>query len=80
MTQVRTSTVFSVFDVSTVVPTVDLGAGVVAFVTNRVGVNWDVRRFQSVGKNTADSGFSFGEQGEQHLAFWRATLAAVIRF
>ena len=78
--RVSTTTVFSVFDVSTVIPSFDLGAGVVAFVTNRVGVSWDVRRFQSVGSNTADSGLSFGEQGEQHLSFWRATMAGVIRF
>ena len=33
--RVRTTTSFSVFDVSTVIPTFDVGVGVVGFVTNR---------------------------------------------
>jgi hypothetical protein len=78
--RVRTTTAFNVFDVSAVVPTVNVGVGAVAFVTNRVGVSWDLRRFQSVGDNPARGGLSFGEQGEQHLSFWRAVMAAVIRY
>jgi hypothetical protein len=76
--RVKTTTSFSVFDVSTVVPAVDVGVGAVAFVTNRIGVCWDLRRFQSVGGNSGgDVGLSFGDQ---HLSFWRATMAAVIRY
>ena len=75
--RVRTTTAFNVFDVSTVIPAIDVGVGAVAFVTNRVGVSWDLRRFQSVGDNPASGGLSFGEQ---HLSFWRAAMAAVIRY
>ena len=75
--RVRTTTAFNVFDVSTVIPAIDVGVGAVAFVTNRVGVSWDLRRFQSVGDNPARGGLSFGEQ---HLSFWRAAMAAVIRY
>jgi hypothetical protein len=69
---------FSVFDVSAVLPTVDVGVGAVAFVTNRAGVCWEVRRFQSVGgSDDAAGGLSFGDR---HLSFWRATMAVVIRY
>ena len=76
--RVKTTTSFSVFDVSAVLPTVDVGVGAVAFVTNRAGVCWEVRRFQSVGGSSDTSGgLSFGER---HLSFWRATIAVVIRY
>ena len=78
--RVRTTTSFNVFDVSSVIPALDAGVGVVGFLTNRIGVCWDVRRFQSVGNNTSDVGLSFGEFGEEHLSFWRATMAVVIRY
>jgi hypothetical protein len=74
--RIRTTTAFSVFDVSSVIPAVDVGVGVLGFVTNRIGLCWDVRRFQSVGNN-ADVGLSFGEE---HLSFWRATMAVAIRY
>jgi hypothetical protein len=73
--RVRTSTLFSVFDVSSVKPMFDVGVGVVGFLTNRMGVSWDVRRFQSVGRNTV--GLSFGDE---QLSFWRATMAVAIRY
>jgi hypothetical protein len=75
--RVRTTTSLSVFDVAKVIPEIDLGVGVVAFLTNRVGVSWDIRRFQSIGTGTPDVGLSFG--GES-LSFWRATMGAVIRY
>jgi hypothetical protein len=71
----RTTTLFSVFDVSTVKPMFDVGVGVVGFLTNRMGVSWDVRRFQSVGRNTV--GLSFGDE---QLSYWRATMAVAIRY
>ena len=71
----RTTTLFSVFDVSTVKPMFDVGVGVVGFLTNRMGVSWEVRRFQSVGRNTV--GLSFGDE---QLSYWRATMAVAIRY
>ncbi len=75
--RVRTTTAFGVFDVSTVIPALDAGVGAIGFLTNRIGVCWDVRRFQSVGSNTGNVGLSFGDE---HLSFWRATMAIVIRY
>lgn len=75
--RVRTTTAFSVFDVSTVIPALDVGVGAVGFLTNRIGVCWDVRRFQSVGSNTGNVGIAFGDE---HLSFWRATMAVAIRY
>jgi hypothetical protein len=46
-------------------------------VTNRVGVCWDVRRFQSIGNNADTAGLSFGKED---LSFWRATMAVAIRY
>ena len=75
--RVRTTTAFSVFDVSTVIPALNVGVGALGFLTNRIGVCWDVRRFQSVGSNEGNVGLSFGDE---HLSFWRATMAVVIRY
>ena len=75
--RVSTTTAFNVFDVPRLIPEVDVGVGVVAFLTNKVGVSWDVRRFQSIGNGSRETGLSLG--GES-LSFWRATMSAVIRY
>jgi hypothetical protein len=75
--RVRTTTQFNVFDVSSVIPMLDVGVGAVGFLTNQFGVSWDLRRFQSVGSNTESGGLSFGPE---HLSFWRATMAVAIRY
>jgi hypothetical protein len=75
---VRTTTAFGVFDVSKVMPEFDVGVGVVGFLTNTVGVSWDLRRFQSIGGSSAgNGGISFGDE---RLSFWRATMAVAIRY
>jgi hypothetical protein len=53
----------------------DLGGGVTGFLTNRVGVSWDVRYFRSIDR-TSESGLSFGSE---QLSFWRANMAVAIR-
>jgi hypothetical protein len=76
--RIRTTTAFGVFDVSTVKPELDVGVGVVGFLTNTVGVCWDLRRFQSIGgATTGNGGISFGDE---RLSFWRATMAVAIRY
>jgi len=75
--RVSTTTTFSVFDVSKVIPVLDVGVGIVGFMTNRVGVYWEVRRFQSVGGNTGSVGLSWGDE---QLSFWRATMGVAIRY
>jgi hypothetical protein len=68
---------FNVFpEVSQVKPAMDLGAGVVGFITNSVGVLWEVRRFQTLG-GSGEAGISFGAES---VSFWRATMAVAIRY
>lgn len=78
--RVRTTTSLSVFDVSSVIPALDVGVGAIAFLTNRVGFCWDVRRFQSVGSNTGNVGNGGLSFGDERLSFWRATMAVAIRY
>ncbi len=54
-------------------PAIDLGGGVTGFLSDRIGVSWDVRHFRSVGGKTR--GLSFGRE---QLSFWRANMALVI--
>jgi hypothetical protein len=54
---------------------IDIGGGATGFFTERVGVNWDIRHFGSVGGQ--NRGLSIGAE---QLSFWRATAAVVIRF
>lgn len=75
--RVRTTTTFNVFDVSRVIPAFDVGIGVVGFLTNRIGVSWDVRRFQSIDHNAGKAGVSFDDE---QLSFWRATMAVALRY
>jgi len=56
-------------------PTVDVGGGVTGFVTNRIGVSWDVRYFRS-GQGPVN-GISLAPE---QLSFWRANMALAIRF
>jgi hypothetical protein len=78
--RISRTTSLSVSDISKVFPEVDVGGGVVAFLTNRVGVSWEVRRFQSIGSHISNEGLSVAESGEEQLSFWRATMAVVFRY
>ena len=63
--------------VTTTLPAMDVGGGVTGFLTNRFGVNWDVRYFRSLGGKDAGMGVSIGPE---ELSFWRAHMALAIRF
>ncbi len=67
--------IFSNPAISSTLKTMDLGAGVTGFLTNRIGVSWDVRYFRSIDR-TIESGQSIGSE---HLSFWRASMAVAIR-
>jgi hypothetical protein len=57
-------------------PAMDVGGGVTGFLTDRVGVNWDLRYFRSLGE-----GESRGNSvAPEHLSFWRANMALAIRY
>jgi len=65
-------------DISLSMKTTDLGGGVTGFLTKRIGLNWDVRRFSSFGGGPQLSlARSFGSP---HLSYWRAQMALAIRY
>jgi hypothetical protein len=74
---VRITDYFDVLTVAQTMPTLDLGGGAIGFITNRIGICWDVRRFTSLGGSDQERGVSLG--GE-HLSYWRASMALVIRY
>ncbi|HKB14396.1 MAG TPA: hypothetical protein VKD69_27210 [Vicinamibacterales bacterium] len=79
MMRMRRTTTFDVFNLSEIVPAFDVGVGAVGFLTNSVGVAWELRRFQDLGSNVNhDNGLTVGP--ELHLSFWRATMAFVFRY
>jgi len=68
---------FGVLRVAKTMPAIDLGGGALGFITNQIGVCWDVRHFTSLKGTTQEQGLSLG--GEQ-LSFWRASMALAIRY
>jgi hypothetical protein len=66
-----------VFDTSKVVPAIDYGVGALGFLTRKVGLSWELRRFQRVGEPPPLAGTSFGPE---QLSYWRAHMALVIRY
>ena len=64
-----------VLSVSSTLPAVDLGGGVTGFLSDRIGVSWDVRHFRSFGGKARNLSF-----GREQLSFWRANMALVFRY
>jgi len=54
----------------------DFGGGATGFLSDRIGLNWDVRYFRSVGGKEG-TGLTIG--GKEQLSFWRATMGVAIR-
>jgi len=75
--RVREEDNLGIFDITKAVPAVDFGVGALGFLTNRVGLSWELRRFQQVGSTSELTGISFGPE---HLSYWRANMAVVIRY
>jgi hypothetical protein len=74
--RVRIDHAFGVLPVAKTYPAIDVGGGVLGFITNRIGVCWDVRRFTSLSRTT-EQGLSIGTE---HVSFWRASMALAIRY
>jgi len=56
-------------------PAVDVGGGATGFLTERVGLSWDLRYFRGIG------GVPTGQSvGRESLSFWRASMALAIRY
>lgn len=66
---------FGVLPVADVLAVADFGGGVTGFVTNRVGLCWDLRHFGTISRQA--EGVSFGAE---QLSFWRASMALAIRY
>ena len=65
------------FEVHGTLPTLSLGGGVTGFLSNSVGVNWDVRRLNTLRGEGETRGSSVGRE---QLSFWRATMAVALRY
>ena len=74
---IDTVTQFQAFDVHRTLPTLSLGGGVTGFLSNRVGLNWDVRRLNTLRGEGETLGNSLGRE---QLSFWRATMAVALRY
>ena len=74
---VRIDDAFGALPLEKSLAAIDLGGGATGFLSERIGVNWDVRHFRSVGSRAKDSGLSFGAE---QLSFWRASVALAIRY
>ena len=68
---------FQIVDIGRTLPTMSLGGGVTGFLTNRVGLNWDVRRFSTFRGEGETVGNSVGNES---LSFWRASMAVAVRY
>jgi hypothetical protein len=61
--------------------TMDIGGGVTGFLTNRIGVSWDVRYFRSGDGPVVGNSVATGNSGAtEKLSFWRANMALAVRF
>ena len=74
---VRIDNQFGVLRVTSTLPAVHVGGGVTGFLTDRIGLSWEVRHFRSIGGTVEGRGLSFGRE---QLSFWRATMALAIRY
>ncbi len=72
----RTSDFLAAFSLNRTMAVADVGGGATGFFTNRIGINWDVRYFRSVGGTDRGIGLSYGPE---QLSFWRTTMALAIR-
>jgi len=70
--------VFAVFPVTLNVVTIDVGGGATGFLSETVGLNWDIRYFRNItgSPDPANPGLSFGAP---RLSFWRITMGLVLR-
>jgi len=74
---IDTVTQLQIFDLHRTLPTLSLGGGVTGFLTNRVGLSWDIRRLNTLRGEGETIGNSLGRE---QLSFWRATMAVALRY
>jgi hypothetical protein len=64
-------------NVANTLPAIDAGGGATGFLTDRVGLSWELRYFRSVSGKTELRGLSVAAE---QLSFWRANMALAIRY
>jgi hypothetical protein len=67
---------FDALPVTTNFRAIDLGGGATGFVTDRIGLSWDLRWFHNLGSSGVRGNSFLDEQ----LSFWRANIALAIRY
>jgi len=65
-----------IFNVQTSLGVLDFGGGATGFLTDRIGLNWDVRYFRSVG---GKEGTGLTIAGKEQISLWRATMGVAVR-
>ena len=73
----RIDQVFEGLNVARTLPAIDVGGGATGFLTDHVGLSWDLRYFRSISGNTQLRGLSVAAE---QLSFWRANMALAIRY
>jgi hypothetical protein len=68
------SDTLEVFKDEASLPAITVGGGITGFLTPRVGLSWELRKFRSFGGET--TGLSIGPE---QVSFWRASMAVVFR-
>ena len=64
-------------DVASTLTAIDFGGGVTGFLTKRVGLSWEIRRFGTFGGTHRLRGASFVDE---QLSFWRANMSVAVRY
>ena len=64
-------------NVARTLPAIDVGGGATGFLTDRVGLSWDMRYFRSISRKAELRGVSVAAE---QLSFWRANMALAIRY
>jgi hypothetical protein len=68
---------FGTLHVASTLPAMDVGGGATGFLSERVGLNWELRHFRSFRGKGELAGSSFSKE---QVAFWRATMAVAFRY
>ena len=75
--RVESNHALDVLRVAATLPAVSLGGGVTGFLTDQLGVSWEIRHFRTIRRAAESTGVSFGRE---RLSFWRGTMAIAIRY
>lgn len=59
---------------------IDVGGGATGFLSDHVGVSWDLRYFRAIGGQPDDPILTLPVGTAQRLSFWRANMALAVRF